>query len=51
MFLEEEKRMLKAMVDKIKVSGANVVVCQKGIDDIAQHYLSKDSILAVRRVK
>lgn len=51
MFLEEDKRMLKAMVDKIKVSGANVVVCQKGIDDIAQHYLSKDSILAVRRVK
>jgi len=50
-FLEEENRMLKSMVDKIKVSGANVVLCQKGIDDIAQHYLAKADILAVRRVK
>src|ERR671913_2125057 len=41
MFLEEENRMLKSMVDKIIESGANVVVCQKGIDDIAQHYLAK----------
>ena len=40
MFLEEENRMLKSMVDKIIQSGANVVVCQKGIDDIAQHYLA-----------
>jgi thermosome len=51
MFLEEENRMLKNMVDKIKNSGANVVICQKGIDDIAQHYLAKSAILTVRRVK
>ncbi len=51
MFLEEENRMLKDMVDKIKKSGANVVICQKGIDDIAQHYLAKSDILTVRRVK
>ncbi|MGQ0795134.1 MAG: thermosome subunit beta [Nitrosopumilaceae archaeon] len=51
MFLEEENRMLKAMVDKIIEVGANVLICQKGIDDIAQHYLSKAGILAVRRVK
>src|SRR5919201_1637249 len=51
MFLEEENRMLKSMVDKIKSSGANVVLCQKGIDDIAQHYLAKEGIVAVRRVK
>ncbi len=51
MFLEEENRMLKSMVDKIVQSGANVVLCQKGIDDIAQHYLAKANILAVRRVK
>ncbi|HET7644686.1 MAG TPA: thermosome subunit beta [Nitrososphaeraceae archaeon] len=51
MFLEEENNMLKSMVDKIKNSGANVLLCQKGIDDIAQHYLAKDGILAVRRVK
>jgi thermosome len=51
MFLEEENKMLKGMVDKIIKSGANVVVCQKGIDDIAQHYLAKAGVLAVRRVK
>ena len=51
MFLEEENKMLKSMVDKIVGSGANVVVCQKGIDDIAQHYLAKANILTVRRVK
>ena len=51
MFLEEENRMLKAMVDKIHEVGANVLICQKGIDDIAQHYLAKQGILAVRRVK
>ena len=50
-FLEEENRMLKSMVDKIHSIGANVIICQKGIDDIAQHYLSKHGILAVRRVK
>ncbi|RDJ31721.1 MAG: thermosome subunit [Crenarchaeota archaeon] len=51
MFLEEENRMLKQMVDKIHDVGANVLLCQKGIDDIAQHYLAKHGILAVRRVK
>ncbi|MEO9363034.1 MAG: thermosome subunit beta [Nitrososphaera sp.] len=51
MFLEEENKMLKGMVDKVVKAGANVVVCQKGIDDIAQHYLAKAGILTVRRVK
>lgn len=51
MYLEEENRMLKSQVDKVRDAGANVVICQKGIDDIAQHYLSKAGILAVRRVK
>ena len=51
MFLEEENKMLKSMVDKVKSAGANVVLCQKGIDDIAQHYLAKAGVLAVRRVK
>ena len=51
MFLEEENRMLKSMVDKIHEAGANVLICQKGIDDISQHYLAKFGILAVRRVK
>ena len=51
MFLEEENRMLKSMVDKIIATGSNVVICQKGIDDIAQHYLAKSGILTVRRVK
>ena len=50
-FLEEENRMLKSMVDKLHAVGVNVLICQKGIDDIAQHYLSKYGILAVRRVK
>ncbi|MDP9490145.1 MAG: TCP-1/cpn60 chaperonin family protein [Thermoproteota archaeon] len=51
MFLEEENRMLKSMVDKIISSGANVAICQKGIDDVAQHYLAKSNVLSVRRVK
>jgi len=51
LFLDEEERMIKGIVEKIKASGANVLFCQKGIDDIAQHYLSKAGILAVRRVK
>jgi len=51
MFLEEENRMLKEMVDKIHDVGANVLFCQKGIDDISQHYLAKHGVLAVRRVK
>src|SRR5947199_2250149 len=51
MFLDEENKMLRSMVEKIKSAKANVVLCQKGIDDIAQHYLAKEGILAVRRVK
>jgi archaeal chaperonin len=50
-FLDEEERMIRNIVDKIADSGANVLFCQKGIDDIAQHYLSKAGIFAVRRVK
>ncbi len=50
-FIEQEEKMLKEMVDKIAETGANVVFCQKGIDDIAQHYLAKKGILAARRVK
>ncbi len=51
MFLDEEEKSLRTMVEKIKASGANVVLCQKGIDDVAQHYLAKEGIYAVRRVK
>ncbi len=50
-FLDEEERTLRGMVDKVKKSGATVVICEKGIDDMAQHYLAKDGIYAVRRVK
>ena len=50
MFLEEENRMLKSMVDKLHSIGSNVVICQKGIDDMAQHFLAKHGILAVRPV-
>ena len=50
-FLDEEEKMLKEMTDKISNSGANVLLCEKGIDDVAQHYLAKKGILAVRRVK
>ena len=50
-FLDEEEKILKGMVEKIKASGANVVLCQKGIDDMAQHFLAKEGIYAVRRVK
>ena len=50
-FLNEEERMLKSMVDRISASGANVVLCQKGIDDIAQNYLAKEGIIALRRIK
>lgn len=51
LFLEQENKMLKDMVDKIVSAGANVLVCQKGVDDIAQHYLARAGILAVRRAK
>jgi thermosome len=50
-FLDQENNMLKKMVAKIKASGANVVFCQKGIDDMVQHYLSQEGIMAARRVK
>jgi thermosome len=50
-FLDQENKMLQEMVEKIKKSGANVVFCQKGIDDMAQHFLAKEGILAARRVK
>jgi len=50
-FLDQETSMLKEMVEKIKKVGANVLICQKGIDDMAQHFLAKEGILAVRRAK
>lgn len=50
-FLDQENKMLQDMVEKIKKSGANVVFCQKGIDDMAQHFLAKEGILAARRAK
>ncbi len=50
-FLDEETKILKTMVDRVVGVGANVVICQKGIDDVAQHYLAKSGALAVRRAK
>ncbi|MEM3754026.1 MAG: thermosome subunit beta [Candidatus Micrarchaeaceae archaeon] len=50
-FLEQEEKMLKEMVDKVAKTKANAIFVQKGIDDIAQHYMAKAGILAVRRVK
>ena len=50
-FLDQEADMLKKMVDKVTNSGANVLLCQKGIDDVAQQLLAKAGVLAVRRVK
>ncbi len=50
-FLEQEERQLREMVDKLKAVGADVVFCQKGIDDMAQHYLAQEGIIAVRRAK
>jgi archaeal chaperonin len=50
-FLDEEEHMVHTMVDKVVKSGATVVFCQKGIDDVAQHYLAKAGILAARRLK
>jgi thermosome len=50
-FLNEESRMLKEMTNKILETGANVVLCQKGIDDAAQYFLTKGGALAVRRIK
>ena len=51
MFLDQEEKTLKNMVETIAATGATVVFCQKGIDDLAQHFLAKKSIFAVRRVK
>jgi archaeal chaperonin len=50
-FLKQEETMLKDMVEKVLASGANVVVCQKGIDDMAQHFLSRRGVIAIRRAK
>jgi chaperonin GroEL (HSP60 family) len=50
-FLDQENDMMKDMVTKIKASGADVIFCQKGIDDMVQHFLSKEGIIAARRVK
>jgi thermosome len=50
-FLNEEEKILRDMVDKIASIGANVAICEKGIDDVAQHFMAKKGILAVRRVK
>ena len=50
-FLREEEDVLKALVEKIVTSGANVVVCQKGVDDMVQHFLARKGVLAVQRVK
>jgi thermosome len=50
-FLDQETDMLKQMADKIKAAGADVVFCQKGIDDMVQHFLSKEGIIAARRIK
>jgi thermosome len=50
-FIEQEESMVRHMVEKIIATGANVVFCQKGIDDLAQHYLAREGILAVKRVR
>jgi len=50
-FLDQEEEMLREMVEEVKDAGANVVFCQKGIDDMAQHFLAQEGILAVRRAK
>ena len=50
-FLEEEENYIKGLVEKIKNSGANVLICQKGIDELAQHYMAKEGIFAIRRAK
>ena len=50
-FLDEEENYLRSLVEKIQAAGANVIICQKGIDDLAQHYMSKAGLFAVRRAK
>ncbi len=51
LFLQQEEKMLRKMVEKVVASGANVVICQKGIDDVAQHFLAKAGVYACRRAK
>ena len=50
-FIEEEENYIKGLVEKIKNSGANVLICQKGIDELAQHYMAKEGIFSIRRAK
>ena len=50
-FLEEEENYIKGLVEKIKNSGANVLICQKGIDELAQHYMAKEGIFAIRGLR
>jgi thermosome len=50
-FLKEEEVLLKGMVDKVLASGANVIICQKGIDDMAQHFMARKGVIAIRRAK
>ena len=50
-FLEEEQGYIRGLVETICATGANVVICQKGIDDLAQHYLAKAGVFAIRRAK
>ena len=50
-FLDEEEQYLKSLVEKIQASGASVIICQKGIDDMAQHYMAKAGLFAIRRAK
>ena len=50
-FIDQEERIIRDMVDRVVKSGANVIICQKGIDDLAQHFLGKNGIYAVRRAK
>ncbi|MDA8680007.1 thermosome subunit alpha [Euryarchaeota archaeon] len=51
LFLEEEENYIRGLVEKIQASGATVLICQKGIDELAQHYMSKAGIFAIRRAK
>ena len=51
MFLEEEENYIRGLVEKIQNSGANVLICQKGIDELVQHYMAKVGIFAIRRAK
>ena len=50
-FLDQEESSIKKMVNQVHKSGAKVLICQKGIDDLAQHYLAKHDIMAIRRAK